>query len=59
MGVKDILKKEEIDDIIHRAKEHGDFISYKTGRTGKEPYENNSTWWSASIWIIVTKMVES
>jgi sucrose phosphorylase len=47
MGVKNILKKSEIDDIIHRAKEHGAFISYKTGKEGREPYEINTTWWSA------------
>jgi sucrose phosphorylase len=47
MGVKNVLKKEEIDNIIHRAKEHGAFISYRTGKEGKEPYEINTTWWSA------------
>ena len=47
MGVKNILKKEEIDRIIHRAKEQGAFISYKSGKDGKEPYEINTTWWSA------------
>jgi len=47
MGVKNILKEEEIDRVIHRAKEHGAFISYKSGKEGKEPYEINTTWWSA------------
>ncbi|HDZ90965.1 MAG: sugar phosphorylase [Deltaproteobacteria bacterium] len=46
MGVKNILKKEEIDRLIRRAKEHGAFISYKSGKDGKEPYEINTTWWS-------------
>jgi glucosylglycerate phosphorylase len=47
MGVKNILKKEEIDRVIRKAKEHGAFVSYKSGKNGKEPYEINSTWWSA------------
>ncbi len=47
MGAKGILTKEEIDYIIIRAKEQGAFISYKTGKEGKEPYEINTTWWSA------------
>lgn len=47
MGVKNILKPEEIDFIIRRAKEHGAFISYKAVAVGKEPYEINTTWWSA------------
>ena len=47
MGVRNILKKEEINNIIYRAKEHGAFISYKTEKQGKEPYEINTTWWSA------------
>jgi sucrose phosphorylase len=48
MGVKDILPKEEIDVIIERAKEHGGYISYKTGPDGDEvPYEINITWFSA------------
>jgi len=47
MGVKNILQKEEINHIIHRAKEHGAFISYKTVGEGRESYEINTTWWSA------------
>ena len=48
MGVRDILPKEDIDFIIQRAREHGAFVSYKTGKDGKdEPYEINSTWFSA------------
>ena len=48
MGVRDILSKEDIDFIIHNAREHGAFISYKTGNDGnEEPYELNCTWFSA------------
>jgi sucrose phosphorylase len=46
--VRDILPQKEIDFIIERAKEHGGFISYKTGENGQEvPYEINVTWFSA------------
>jgi sucrose phosphorylase len=48
MGVKNILPQEEIDFIIQTAKEHGAFISYRTGADGsQEPYEINTTWFSA------------
>lgn len=48
MGVKGILSKEDIDFIIHSVKEHGALISYKmTEDMTEEPYEINSTWWSA------------
>jgi len=48
MGVKGILAKEEIAFIIQKAKEHGALISYKmTEDHTEEPYEINSTWWSA------------
>ena len=48
MAVKDILSKKEIDFIIRKAKEHGGYISYKTGADGsEEPYEINTTWFSA------------
>jgi len=48
MGVRDILPKEDIDFIIQTAREHGAFVSYKTGKDGKnEPYEINATWFSA------------
>jgi sucrose phosphorylase len=48
MGVKEILPKEEIEFIIQTAKERGGYISYKMreDRT-REPYEINTTWWSA------------
>ncbi len=48
MAVKDILSDRDIDNIIHTAKEHGAYISYKTDRNGEEiPYEINITWFSA------------
>ena len=48
MGVKNILSPEEITSIIERAREHGAFVSYKTGEGGQEePYEINTTWFSA------------
>jgi sucrose phosphorylase len=48
MGVKGILPKEDIDFIVQSVKEHGALISYKmTADRTKEPYEMNSTWWSA------------
>ena len=48
MGVKNILPREDIDFIIQTAREHGAFVSYKTGKDGRdEPYEINSTWFSA------------
>jgi sucrose phosphorylase len=47
-AVKNLLPEEEIDFIIQRAKEHGAFISYKSGKNGSEvPYEINVTWFSA------------
>ncbi|MBW1836948.1 MAG: sugar phosphorylase [Deltaproteobacteria bacterium] len=48
MGVKGILSKTEIDFIIDSAKERGAYISYKmTEHKTEEPYEINTTWWSA------------
>jgi sucrose phosphorylase len=48
MGVKGILSKEDIDFIVQSVKEHGALISYKmTEQRTEEPYEMNSTWWSA------------
>ena len=48
MGVKGILTKDEIDLIIEGAKEKGAYISYKTTENmTEEPYEINTTWWSA------------
>jgi len=48
MGIRDILPAEDIDHIIQNAREHGAFVSYKSGKDGKdEPYELNCTWFSA------------
>ncbi|MCD6534094.1 MAG: alpha-glucosidase C-terminal domain-containing protein [Deltaproteobacteria bacterium] len=48
MGVKGILAQSDIDFITQRAKSHGALISYKmTDGMSEEPYEINSTWWSA------------
>jgi glycosidase len=48
MGVKEVLPREEIDFLIESAKKKGAYVSYKMteGRT-EEPYEINTTWWSA------------
>jgi len=48
MGAGNILTKTEINALIERAIEHGAYISYKTNEEHvNEPYEINSTWWSA------------
>ncbi len=48
MGVKEILSGEEIDVIIRKAQKRGAYISYKmTEDRTQEPYEINTTWWSA------------
>ncbi len=48
MAVKDILKKEDIELIIEKAKSHGGIISNRaTPDGGEEPYEINITWFSA------------
>jgi glucosylglycerate phosphorylase len=48
MGAKEILSREDIALIIKTASDRGAYISYKMGedRT-EEPYEINTTWWSA------------
>ena len=48
LGVKGILSSEEIDHILRTAQARGAYVSFKT-TTGQqvEPYEINSTWWSA------------
>ncbi len=47
-GAKNILPKAEINFIINKARQHGAFVSYKTGADGtEEPYEINTTWFSA------------
>ncbi len=48
MGVKDILGKEDIDNMIERAKKQGGYISCGAAEDGTEvPYEINITWYSA------------
>ncbi|MEA3332092.1 MAG: alpha-amylase family glycosyl hydrolase, partial [Pseudomonadota bacterium] len=48
MGVKGILAQKDIEFITQRAKALGALISYKmTEAMSEEPYEINSTWWSA------------
>ncbi|MBW1645676.1 MAG: sugar phosphorylase [Deltaproteobacteria bacterium] len=48
MGVKDILPPAEIDFLVSRATASGAFISYRSlGDGDREPYEINSTWFSA------------
>lgn len=47
MGAKEILSEDEISFIIRTASNRGAYISYKTGKGSDEPYEINSTWWSA------------
>lgn len=48
MGVRNILPPEEIEYLASKAREYGAFISYRTGTNGQdEPYEINSTWYSA------------
>ncbi|MGD8485880.1 MAG: alpha-amylase family glycosyl hydrolase [Chloroflexota bacterium] len=46
-GVKGILTREQVAALIEHAREHGAYISYKATAQGEEPYEINSTWWSA------------
>jgi glycosidase len=48
MGVKEILPGAEIEFIIQTANERGAYISYKMREDKtEEPYEINTTWWSA------------
>jgi sucrose phosphorylase len=46
-GVKGILTREQIEAMIEQAKTHGAYVSYKATEDGEEPYEINTTWWSA------------
>ncbi len=47
-GVRGILAAEEIEAIVEQARRRGALVSYKsTEEGGSEPYEINSTWWSA------------
>jgi sucrose phosphorylase len=48
MGVKGILSAADIDHLVRTAQERGAFVSFKMTEGGREePYEINSTWWSA------------
>lgn len=48
LGAKGILSRGQIKKIIETVLKHGGLVSYKsTGPTGEEPYELNTTWWSA------------
>lgn len=48
MGVREILPKSEIEFMVERARRHGAFVSFRTIKGGQEePYEINSTWFSA------------
>jgi glucosylglycerate phosphorylase len=48
MAVKNILSKDEIEQIALKVIEHGGYISYKDNGDGTEsPYELNITWYSA------------
>lgn len=46
-GARGILTPEQIASLTDRALEHGAYVSYKAGAVGEEPYEVNTTWWSA------------
>lgn len=48
MGAKGILSEEDVRFIIRKAESHGAYISFKmTDERTEEPYEINTTWWSA------------
>jgi sucrose phosphorylase len=48
LGAKEILSKDQMDSIIAIAMHRGAYVSYKrTEAKRNEPYEINSTWWSA------------
>ncbi|HAR95404.1 MAG TPA: sugar phosphorylase, partial [Deltaproteobacteria bacterium] len=47
-GARGFLPLGEIELLVERTKAKGAFVSYKTTENGaEEPYEINSTWWSA------------
>lgn len=46
-GVRDLLPEEEIAFLVETARQHGAFISYRTGDGQDVPYEINTTWYSA------------
>jgi sucrose phosphorylase len=47
LGASGILPKEEIDFLVERAQQNGALISYRSVDGGVEPYEINTTWYSA------------
>jgi glycosidase len=47
MGVKGILSAAQIEGLVEKARQHGAHVSYKGSVSGEEPYEINTTWWSA------------
>jgi glucosylglycerate phosphorylase len=48
LGAKDILSREQIDSLIATARRRGAYVSFKMAEGQREePYEINSTWWSA------------
>lgn len=48
MGARGVLPAADIDHIVKTARARGAVISFKTTAEGRrEPYEINSTWWSA------------
>ncbi len=47
-GVRGVLPAEAIDSLVEQARRRGAWVSHKaTEEGGSEPYEINSTWWSA------------
>jgi sucrose phosphorylase len=46
-GVQSILPEEERNFLVQEARQHGAFISNRTGPHGEVPYEINITWYSA------------
>lgn len=47
-GVRGFLPPKDIQLLVDRAREKGAFVSFKTTENGtEEPYEINTTWWSA------------
>lgn len=47
-GARGFLPPKDIDLVVEKARGRGAFVSYKTTENGtEEPYEINSTWWSA------------
>lgn len=46
-GVRDILPESEVAFLVEKARQHGAFISYRSGDGADVPYEINTTWYSA------------